>query len=100
MRKALIMSIMFIFILTPALVYAGDKGPAMVVDTLFVRPVGIAAIAVGTAVFIVSLPFAALSDSVDHTAQELVVKPVKFTFSRPVGDFYDDNDTYSVMQDP
>jgi len=46
-----------------------------------------AATVVGSAVFVVTLPFAALSKSVKSTAHALVVVPAEATFSRPLGDF-------------
>ncbi|MCC6346579.1 MAG: hypothetical protein IT388_05265 [Nitrospirales bacterium] len=59
----------------------------MIADTVIVRPLGIASLALGTAGFIVSLPFALISGSVDTTARELVEEPFRFTFTRPLGDF-------------
>jgi hypothetical protein len=41
----------------------------------------------GTAVFIVALPVAAISGSIKQTADTLVVTPAQATFTRPIGDF-------------
>jgi hypothetical protein len=41
----------------------------------------------GSALFVVCLPFAALSKSVKSTAHALVVAPAQATFTRPLGDF-------------
>jgi hypothetical protein len=60
---------------------------AMVVDVFLGRPAGIVATVLGSAVFVLALPFAALSGSIEPVAQTLVVDPFKFTFTRPVGDF-------------
>ncbi len=60
---------------------------AMAADVIVARPVGLVAIVLGTAVFIVALPFAAISGSVEPVARTLVAEPSKFTFTRPVGDF-------------
>jgi hypothetical protein len=38
-------------------------------------------------VFVVALPFALMSKSVNETARTLVVKPARATFARPVGEF-------------
>jgi hypothetical protein len=66
---------------------AATDGPlAMATDVLVVRPGCFAATAIGSAVFVVALPFAAISKSVRSTADTLVVKPAKATFTRPVGD--------------
>jgi hypothetical protein len=63
-----------------------DAG-AVVVDAFLARPVCLAATVVGTAFFIISLPIAAISKSVDASRDALVVKPAKATFTRPLGDF-------------
>ena len=69
---------------TPA---SGDNGPgAVVADVLVVRPACLVVTTFGAAFFIVSLPVAAVSGSVHKTANTLVVKPAKATFTRPVGD--------------
>ena len=70
---------------TPALGY-GD-GMSMTMDVLIARPVSLAATVFGTAIFVVSLPFAIPSGSVGMAACGLVVTPFKYTFVRPVGDF-------------
>jgi hypothetical protein len=72
----------------PALADGGAAvATAMVVDVIIGRPAGIVATILGSAVFVLALPFAALSGSVESVAQTLVVDPFKFTFTRPVGDF-------------
>jgi hypothetical protein len=55
-------------------------------DALVVRPACLVATAVGSALFVVALPWAALSKSVKKTASTLVVKPANATFTRPLGD--------------
>lgn len=66
---------------------ADNGGAAIVADTVIVRPLGIASLVLGTAGFLVSLPFALTSGSVDTAARELVGEPFRFTFTRPLGDF-------------
>ncbi len=56
-------------------------------DVLVVRPLGIAATAVGAAIFVVALPFAAIAGDVRGTANSLVGAPARFTFKRRLGDF-------------
>jgi len=58
----------------------------MVADIVVVRPACFVATALGSAFFVISLPIAALSKSVKKTADTLVVKPAKATFTRPIGD--------------
>lgn len=56
-------------------------------DALVVRPVGLAATAIGAAIFVVALPFAAISGDVKKTGKTLVGAPANFTFKRKLGDF-------------
>ena len=66
----------------------GDGSPeAMIADTLLVRPACFAATIIGGTFFVISLPFAALSKSVDKTAATLVGIPARATFTRPLGEF-------------
>lgn len=58
-------------------------------DALLVRPVSFAATAVGAAIFVVALPFAALAKDVKGTGRALVGAPAAFTFKRKLGDFSD-----------
>jgi hypothetical protein len=55
-------------------------------DALVVRPACLVATVVGSAVFVVALPWAAISKTVKKTANALVAKPANATFTRPLGD--------------
>lgn len=74
---------------------AGDThngGPApsaeaMAADVVLVRPLTLVATVLGTGLFIVSLPFSILGGNVDDAGRNLVLKPAKSTFIRPLGDF-------------
>jgi hypothetical protein len=57
----------------------------MVGDVLIVRPACLVATVVGTALFVVALPFSASSGSIKKSAQEFVVRPARATFTRPLG---------------
>jgi hypothetical protein len=71
---------------TPALAASSDiDAQDIVIDTLFLRPLGIISTAFGATFFVVSLPFAAITDSVGTSAQLLVVDPYEYTFVRPLG---------------
>ncbi len=55
-------------------------------DALVVRPACLVATVLGSAIFVVALPAAAISKSIKPAADSLVVKPAKATFTRPLGD--------------
>lgn len=57
----------------------------MIADFVLVRPLGFVATVVGTAFFIVSLPFSGPSGSADVAFKKLVKEPACFTFTRPLG---------------
>jgi hypothetical protein len=71
-------------------------------DALVARPALFAATVVGSAIFVVCLPVAALSKSVKPTAKALVVTPGEATFTRALGDFdyYDNPPTATAMVAP
>ena len=64
-----------------------EKDIKMAGDILVVRPLGIISTVGGSALFIVALPFSALGGNTQEVFQQLVAKPAKYTFTRPVGDF-------------
>ena len=64
---------------------APNPAGMMLVDAFLLRPLGLAATVLGTAMFIVTLPFSLPTRSADDAAKALVVKPAKYTFARPLG---------------
>jgi hypothetical protein len=62
-------------------------GGEMMFDLVVVRPVGIVATALGSVVYVISLPFSALGDNVGVAGQKLVQEPASYTFKRPLGEF-------------
>ena len=64
-----------------------DESLNVVGDLALVRPGCLAVTVIGTAIFAVALPFAAMSGSVHDTADTLVLHPAQATFTRPLGDF-------------
>jgi hypothetical protein len=74
--------------------FAGEPkdGMEIVADVLIVRPAGIVSVVFGTAMYVVSLPFAIPSGSVGRAGKLLVADPFNYTFCRPLGDF----DYYNV----
>ena len=59
---------------------------AMVIDVP-IRILGLGLAVVGTAFFIVALPFAMSSGSTGDTLDALVAEPFQFTFTRPLSKF-------------
>lgn len=64
-----------------------DDDIATITDVALVRPGCFLATLLGSAVFVVALPIAAVSHSVKSTADTLVLGPAQATFTRPLGDF-------------
>jgi hypothetical protein len=62
---------------------------AVAADVLLVRPLCFAMTLIGSALFVVALPVTAISRSTGQTAQALVVRPARATFTRPLGDMSD-----------
>ena len=60
---------------------------AVAADVVLARPLWLVATVAGTALFVVTLPVAAMSKSVNKTARTLVARPAQATFTRPLGDF-------------
>ena len=65
---------------------APDSAGMMLMDAFLLRPLGLAATVLGTAAFIVTLPFSLPTRSADDAAKVLVVKPAAYTFARPLGE--------------
>ena len=89
MRKKLIaFLVVFALIASAAPALANEPTDAYIIpDVLLVRPIGLAAIVLGSVIFVVSLPVALPTGSVGKVGQRLVADPVEFTFVRPIGDF-------------
>ncbi len=80
-------------------IYTADApaGYAMLGDLLVARPLLIGATVVGTAAFIVSLPFSALGGNVKEAGQALVIAPGRAAFARCLGcTTYDNPQSLSV----
>ena len=70
--------------------YQGNSSPsagAMFVDAILVRPLGLVATTVGTATYVVSLPFSIAGGNEKAARKNLVQSPAGFTFNRPLGEF-------------
>lgn len=58
---------------------------SMAYDFLVMRPLGFAATAIGSVIFVLSMPFTALTDDVGEASQKLVADPWQYTVDRPLG---------------
>jgi hypothetical protein len=65
---------------------AERKSMDMGFDMMVARPLGLLSVIGGSALFVVSLPFTIPSGSMDSAADELVKKPIDYTFRRPLGE--------------
>jgi hypothetical protein len=57
----------------------------MAADLIVARPLGLAATVLGSALFIVSLPFSLLGSNTDEVYQRLVADTARYTFRRKHG---------------
>ncbi|MFZ0243794.1 MAG: hypothetical protein WAL90_19295 [Desulfobacterales bacterium] len=64
---------------------ANPSAGSMTYDLLVMRPLGAAATVLGSAVFVLSIPFTAISDTIPTAAEKLVTDPYHFTVTRPLG---------------
>ena len=69
--------------------YFAESGSAeaMVADAIIARPIGLVTTILGSAVYVVSLPFSLLGGNEKQAREKLVKEPKDFTFRRPLGDF-------------
>ena len=66
---------------------AERTGEKMIADLVLLRPAGFIGTVLGSAVFVVSLPFSAIGGNSKEALEKLVKEPARYTFSRPLGDF-------------
>ncbi len=89
-RHCLVVWLLVLSLVTTTHSFANDShsgADSIAVDVVIARPLWFVATVVGAGLFVVSLPVAAMSKSVDKTRQTLVIKPAQATFRRPLGDF-------------
>ena len=89
MKRMLVVLMTLVFVLTSSMAFAVSDGPntfEVLSDAFVLRPLGLAAVVGGSALFVLSLPIAAINKSVDTTARVFVVEPFRYTFDRPIGE--------------
>ena len=60
---------------------------AIVGDLILIRPVLLSLTVLGTCCFVVTVPFTLIGRNIGHAAKKLVVEPVQYTFTYPLGSF-------------
>lgn len=61
------------------------SGEEMALDGLIARPLMLGATAVGTGIFLVTLPFSLIGGNVDEAGERLVAEPARTTFGSCLG---------------
>jgi len=83
---SILLIMVMLFSSAPAFAASSDIDAVdVVIDTAILRPLGIVSTVLGSAFFIVSLPFAAITSSVGTSYEVLVKDPFVYTFRRPLG---------------
>ncbi len=59
----------------------------MMADGVLARPLGLASTIIGSAFFVITLPFTVPSGSVSEAKKQMIEYPAWFTFKRPIGEF-------------
>jgi hypothetical protein len=96
--KILILAIIMLITINSAQAEEQQPSGVYLIDIILYRPLGFVATLTGSAVFVAISPltaFAAISpphDAFEKTANLLIVKPGKYTFDRPLGVYYPDED--------
>ncbi|HUL42630.1 MAG TPA: hypothetical protein VLV32_12120 [Burkholderiales bacterium] len=92
-HKSLLCALASVFVLLTATLARADEysdydqpsGETMGEDLVIVRPLSLVATVLGTATWIIALPFTIPSGSVGASAKALIVEPAQYTFGRPLG---------------
>ncbi len=58
----------------------------ILLDLAILRPAGLGMMAAGLGIFVATLPYSIITNSVDDTAKVLLQKPFHYVFVRDVGD--------------
>ncbi|MCC5813160.1 MAG: hypothetical protein JJT78_00255 [Leptospira sp.] len=71
----------------------------MMIDAIIARPLGVASVGLGLGLFVLSSPFSLISGTFVQSGKRLVVYPLKFTFTRGLGDFPGYMEELELIQD-
>jgi hypothetical protein len=95
LRKGIVLGVLVTFMVgflgAPSAVWAEDMdeptGTEITFDLMIACPLGFVGLALGTSIFVVTLPFAVATGSAKNTADKLVVEPYNFTLVRDLGEY-------------
>jgi len=91
-KKVIMATSLAVFLVSATPALANEKGTesgddaAIVLDLVFLRPIGLVATVAGTIIFVGSLPISLPTLSVGKTFNALVVNPAYYTFARKLGE--------------
>ena len=69
----------------------GRDATAIIADVVVCRPIGLVALLGGSMFYVVSLPFTVPAGGTEQAKRTLVDYPYHYTFTRRLGEFYDDD---------
>lgn len=64
------------------------KGEAMLFDLVFLRPAGLASVALGFAGTVVAFPFSVIANNSREVGEAMLGETTNYTFVRPLGEVY------------
>jgi len=88
MKKLLSILLVTIMLFSAAPAFAASSdidATDVVIDAIFLRPLGLVSTAFGSIFFVATLPISAITSSVGTTFDLLVEDPFVYTFRRPLG---------------
>jgi hypothetical protein len=86
MKKICAVLVIAVIMMMSPFAYAAPDEMEVGFDAVLFRPLGVAALIGGAVAFVVTLPFAAITRSIDTTAETMVKEPFRYTFIRPIGE--------------
>ncbi len=106
MRKKILATITISLLLNVSLLAKEVPSSGEMISELLVRPIGLAGLAVGTGIFLITLPFGVLNrlstgswEGVTSSGRRLVLAPALFTFARGVGDYPDHMEEIELVKE-
>ena len=88
MKKILSILLVTIMLFSAAPAFAASSdidSSDIIIDAVFMRPLGLVSTAFGSVFFVATLPISAITSSVGTAYEALVEDPFVYTFRRPLG---------------